>query len=51
MFSKRNITIAQLKKQTLPPRHSYRTRSQSRVMNEQERVQEEIRKDIIELKE
>ena len=32
------------------PRPPYRTCSQARVMDEQERVQEEMRKDIIELK-
>ena len=39
-----DITIAHL-------RHSYRTHSQSRVMDEQERIQEEMRKAITELKE
>ena len=51
MFNKRYITIARLKKQTSLPRHPYRTHSRARVMDEQERVQEEMRKDITELKE
>ena len=51
MFNKRYITIDRLKKQTSLPRHPYRTRSQARVMDEQDRVQEEMRKEIAELKE
>ena len=50
-FNKRHTNIAPFKKRTLLPRHSYRTRSQARVMDEQDRIQEEMRKDIAELKE